>query len=224
LSQVQENDQAAFLPTDAEATQVSQLQKKFVEQKTSPAIVLYVRESGITAADREAAQADAKQLAKLDAVVGKVAGPVPSKDGEALELVVRLDGELDEGLVEVVDRIRAEVDGGAGLSTYVTGPAAVAADFTNAFAGIDGILLGVAVSVVLVILILVYRSPILPFAVLCSALFALAAASAAIYALADNDVLTLSGQSQGILFILVVGAASEYALFVVAGHTEGARE
>ena len=94
----------------------------------------------------------------------------------------------------------------AGLEGYVGGPGGLIADFATAFAGIDGILLGVALLVVLVILLVVYRSPILPFAVLLSAVFGLGAASLVVYQLALNDVITLSGQSQGILFILVVGA------------------
>ena len=100
------------------------------------------------------------------------------------------------------------------------GPGGLIADFAAAFAGIDGILLGVALLVVLVILLIVYRSPILPFAVLLSAVFGLSAASLVVYQLALNDVITLSGQSQGILFILVVGASTDYALLLVSRFKE----
>ena len=112
-------------------------------------------------------------------------------------------------LVEGAEAMRAEIESTlvpAGLNGYVGGPGGLIADFAAAFAGIDGILLGVALLVVLVILLIVYRSPILPFAVLLSAVFGLSAASLVVYQLALNDVITLSGQSQGILFILVVGA------------------
>ena len=107
-----------------------------------------------------------------------------------------------------------------GLNGYVGGPGGLIADFAAAFAGIDGILLGVALLVVLVILLIVYRSPILPFAVLLSAVFGLSAASLVVYQLALNDVITLSGQSQGILFILVVGASTDYALLLVSRFKE----
>ncbi|WP_240917898.1 MMPL family transporter [Phycicoccus sp. HDW14] len=108
----------------------------------------------------------------------------------------------------------------AGLEAWVGGPGGLIADFSAAFAGIDGILLLVALVVVLVILLIVYRSPILPFAVLLSAVFGLSAASLVVYQLAKNDVITLSGQSQGILFILVVGAATDYALLLVSRFRE----
>ena len=55
-------------------------------------------------------------------------------------------------------------------------------------------------------------------------MLALGVASAAIYALADRDVLTLNGQSQGILFILAVGAATDYSLLVVARFREELRD
>ena len=108
----------------------------------------------------------------------------------------------------------------SGLTPYVTGPGGVTADFVTAFAGIDGILLGVALGVVFLILLIVYRSPILPFAVLLTAVFGLAAAALVVFPLAKNDVIGLSGQSQGILSILVVGAATDYALLLVSRYKE----
>ena len=89
-----------------------------------------------------------------------------------------------------------------------------------AFSGIDGILLGVALAVVFVILLIVYRSPILPIAVLLTAVFGLALAALVVYPLAKHDVLELNGQSQGILFILVVGAATDYSLLLVSRYKE----
>ena len=126
-------------------------------------------------------------------------------------------------LVEGAEAMRDEIESTlvpAGLNGYVGGPGGLIADFAAAFAGIDGILLGVALLVVLVILLIVYRSPILPFAVLLSAVLGLSAASLVVYQLALNDVITLSGQSQGILFILVVGASTDYALLLVSRFKE----
>ena len=108
----------------------------------------------------------------------------------------------------------------SGLKVYVTGPGGTLADFVTAFGGIDGILLGVALGVVFLILLIVYRSPILPFAVLLTAVFGLAAAALVIFPLAKNGTIGLNGQSQGILSILVVGAATDYALLLVARYRE----
>ncbi|MEX0913680.1 MAG: efflux RND transporter permease subunit [Demequina sp.] len=106
---------------------------------------------------------------------------------------------------------------------YMTGAVGLVADLTAAFAGIDGLLLAVALSVVLVILLIVYRSPVLPFLVLFTALLALSGAVLAVYALASNGLLDLNGQAQGIMFILVVGATTDYALLLVARYREELR-
>ena len=86
------------------------------------------------------------------------------------------------------------------------------------------VLLGVTVLVVLVILLIVYRSPILPLLVIFSSLLALAMAAAAAYAFAKQGVLDVSGQTQGILFILAIGAATDYSLLVVARFREELRD
>lgn len=131
------------------------------------------------------------------------------------------DGET--ALFAVADQLRGEIKQSltpAGLKVYVTGPGGVFADFVVAFGGIDGILLGVALAVVFVILLVVYRSPVLPIAVLLTAVFGLALAALVVYPLAKNDVIELNGQSQGILFILVVGAATDYSLLLVSRYKE----
>lgn len=161
---------------------------------------------------------------------------VPAEDGAALLLPIVLDAEaasaqLADGggtVAAVVTTVRAALadelgageEGEPGLNAWVTGPAGFAADLTSAFAGIDGVLLLVALGVVLLILVLVYRSPLLPVVVILSAVFALCAAALIVHRLAVAQILTLNGQSQGILSILVVGAAVDYSLLLVARYRE----
>ncbi|WP_083648872.1 MMPL family transporter [Cellulosimicrobium sp. CUA-896] len=171
-----------------------------------------------------------------------VADPVvvPSEDGEAALVVVSLDaavasdrvGAEEDSISELaVGALRdlAAADGadgglaGSGLDVSVTGPAGFVADLVTAFGGIDTVLLLVALGAVLVILAVVYRSPVLPFLVILTAVLALTLAGLVVYHLAANDVLTLNGQSQGILSILVVGAAVDYSLLVVARYREELR-
>ncbi|NYI60395.1 MMPL family transporter [Cellulomonas soli] len=172
-----------------------------------------------------------------------VADPVvaPSQDGEAILVVLSLDavaadqqlGEDGRVSTAFVTEVRAQLDeqlgatatsaGEIGLHAWVTGPAGFVADLVTAFGGIDGVLLLVALGAVLVILVLVYRSPLLPLAVIVTAVFALCLAGWVIYSLADADVIVLNGQSQGILSILVVGASVDYALLLVARYREELR-
>ncbi|GGM72073.1 membrane protein [Lentzea pudingi] len=215
LSEVAENDNSAFLPNSAESTQVAELQKKFQQENVIPAIVVVERSGGLTPEDR-------KYLA--DEVAGFKASPViPAQDGEAAQAIVLLDPAKDvkDAVFELRDGTRGAPQG---LTVLVTGPAAQVADLVEAFGGIDGLLLLVAGGVVALILLVVYRSPLLPLVVLVSAVFALGLASFVVYLLAKNDVLALNGQSQGILSILVVGAATDYALLLVSRYREELRD
>ena len=106
---------------------------------------------------------------------------------------------------------------------YVTGPAGVNADFAKAFEGIDGTLLYAALAVVIVILLVTYRSPILWLLPVISTFIALTVAQAVIYLLAKNADLTVNGQTQGILTVLVFGAGTDYALLLVARYREELR-
>jgi RND superfamily putative drug exporter len=240
LSEVQENDNANFLPKQAESTLVNNESAKFVDNKALPYFVLIQRDSGITPADVTAANAflakvPSIQLGDGKTIGGYLAAPaktvIPSADKKALLITLSLNGDnLDDvvkngetALFAVADEMRTEIKQSltpTGLQVYVTGPGGVFADFVTAFGGIDGILLGVALAVVFVILLIVYRSPILPIAVLFTAVFGLALAASVVYPLAKNDVIELNGQSQGILFILVVGAATDYSLLLVSRYKE----
>ncbi|WP_414941296.1 MMPL family transporter [Amycolatopsis sp. cmx-11-51] len=210
LSQVTENDSSSFLPASAEATEVGELQKQFSSAAVIPAIVVAERPSGLTEDDKRFL-ADRTSNARLVPAPGSAAGA---------QAVVLLDATSDPG--DGVEALRDALarDTPDGLKVLVTGPAAQVADLKEAFGGIDGLLLLVAGAVVALILIIVYRSPLLPLLVLLSAVFALGTASLAVYLLADNDVLALNGQSQGILFILVFGAATDYALLMISRYRE----
>ena len=224
LSEVQTNDNASFLPESAESTEVLEAFEDFQEQETFPATVVIERRGGVTQDDLAWLEDRGSQAAGLTGVV-TVAEVTPSSDGEAAQLVVELDARDFEVLSDYVEELRGAVDDPAdGLTVEVGGPAGVQADFSKAFGAIDGLLLGVALTVVLLILLAVYRSPVLPFVVLFSAVLALGLASGLIYLLADLDVIALSGQSQGILFILVVGAATDYSLLLVARFREELRD
>ena len=220
LSSVTENDQAAFLPDSAESTRSLALETRFAGAQDIPALVVWERQGGLTDDDLAAVTQAAERLTAVEGVAGPASPPIPSEDGEAVQVVVPLPGdntafETLPGIVEEVTAA-AEVDG---LSSYVTGPGGQFADFAAAFEGIDGRLLFTTVGVILVILLLIYRSPVfLP--VLLSAGLALVLAQAVVYLVADAGVLTVDGQSQGILSVLVLGASTDYALLLISRFKE----
>jgi len=237
LSSVQENDAGAFLPEGAESTQVAEWHAKFVPVDTVPGLFVVDGVQGEEDLAAVQAFAEAAAAAPIDGdpegrTVGDVlvAPPavVPSQDGEAALVTFVVDADAygetveEEPLGTLIAATIVSVwdDQGLELEGYLTGAMGFVADLLEAFGGIDGVLLLVALVVVLVILLIVYRSPVLPFLVLITAMIALTAAIAVVYALATNDVITLNGQSQGIMFILVVGATTDYALLLVARYRE----
>ncbi len=227
LADVQENDSAGFLPASAESTQVRELSLQFVTSDTLPAIIVYEFDSAIGPEGLAAISTDVEAIAEVPGVTQPVIGPVPSEDGLAATVIANLEISPDVEPGTEVEEIRALLQDSParalGAEIYVTGPAGVLADFAEAFGEIDGLLLLVALGVVLLILLIVYRSPVLPVIVLLTSLLALGAASFVIYQLAANDVITLNGQSQGILFILVIGATTDYSLLLVARFREELR-
>ena len=227
LAEVQENDSSTFLPAEAESTQVLELQQQFNPSASIPTVVVYEFAEPFDQAALGAVAADAEEIKAIPGVQPDVVGPVPSEDGQAITLIASIVVQEDSEPGAEVEAIRAALEDSPardlGAEIYVTGPAGFLADFTEAFGEIDGLLLLVALGVVLVILLIVYRSPILPFVVLTTSLFALSAASMVIYLLADAGVITLNGQAQGILFILVIGAATDYSLLLVSRYREELR-
>ncbi|AZT91953.1 MMPL family transporter [Brevibacterium aurantiacum] len=231
ISEVATNDRSSFLPESAESTKAQALIDQFSDLDYVPAIVVLEDKDGLS----KDSTTDLEDLAeRLDdeGLLAAAASPViPSEDGEALELIlpVSTDTTADD-----VEQIRSIIAGTFPIATaadsptgdvdsvptsadvYVTGPGGFSADLTEAFAGIDGILLLVALIAVFVILIIVYRSPLLPVIVLFTSVAALSASIFVIWHLADAGILLINGQVQGILFILVVGATTDYSLLVVA--------
>lgn len=220
VDEVSSNDRTAYLPSTAEATAVQDRLADFTDGDAIPAVVVFTGEGELSRDDLAALGDALAAAADLDVVEGETSPPIPSEDGEAAQAFVPISSAADLGdaTTELRETLRAELPDGVDLS--LTGPAGFSSDLVSAFAGIDGLLLGVALAAVLVILIIVYRSLLLPLAVLATSLFALCVALLTVWHLAKADVLLLSGQTQGILFILVIGAATDYALLYVARFRE----
>ena len=221
IGEVSSNDQASYLPASADATEVSALLPDFAGSDDIPAIVVAARDGGLTDADLDALTTLADDLPDVEGVGDGVSPAIESDDGEAVQLIVPIAGDVDETVL-AIESVLADLP--EGLTAYVTGPAGFTADLVGAFAGIDGILLLTALGAVLVILIIVYRSPLLPLIVLGTAVFALSLAILVVWWLAKGGIVQINGQVQGILFILVIGAATDYALLYVARYREALRD
>ena len=239
LSEVQENDSATFLPASSESTVVSEEQALFADNPSIPilTVITHPDRSPLTEADRVPIAEFLTGVPDLILADGSRVGtyldseqllPLPSEDGKALLVNISVNGDLggertEAGefiFIEITNLIRDYAATFDTLQINVTGPGGFLADLIKVFGAIDGALLLATAIVVAIILIFVYRSPVLWLIPLVSAGFALAVSSGIVYVLADNDVLVLNGQSQGILTVLVFGAGTDYSLLLVSRYRE----
>lgn len=242
LTSVQENNNSNFLPKGSEAALAADEISKFAGDASFnfPTLVLF--EGTATPEALGAINAHLSKVSELtlDGTSAKLGDyllkdqPItafPSQDGKAILVNVPLDGESIAEILPnekpvlpaVVEALRediAPVAKAAGMTPYVTGPGGLLGDLFGAFGTLDSTLLLTTLGVVAIILIFVYRSPVLWIIPLLTALFALSTAGGIIYLLAKNDIIDVDGQSQGILSVLVIGAATDYALLLIARYRE----
>ncbi|MQS15455.1 MMPL family transporter [Streptomyces kaniharaensis] len=226
LMGAEDNQASSWLPGNAESTVVLTEQRAFQPVDTAQAVVVYQRPGGITPADKAEAARDAAAFATAPHVLGRVIGPVVSADGQAMQTIVPVDIGTNgwNDLKPAVDSLRQTAAANSqGMTIHVAGPAGVGADQAKAFAGIDSSLLAATVSVVIILLLLTYRSPVLWMLPLISAAGALTVSQAVIYLLAKHAGLTVNAQSAGILIVLVLGAGTDYALLLTARYREELR-
>src|SRR6516225_9690470 len=209
LTGAEKNDAQSWLPPKAESTQVLALRSKVVSPNVYPAVVVYDRTGGVTAADK-----------------AKAAGPFVSRDGQAIETVVQVNLGHNgwNGAGTAADALRSIAASDArGMTIHIAGPLGYAADSGKAFKGIDSTLLFSALAVVIILLLITYRSPVLWLLPVISAGVALTTSQAVIYLLAAHAGLTVNAQSAGILDVLVFGAGTDYALLLTARYREELR-
>jgi putative drug exporter of the RND superfamily len=221
LTGAEKNDATSWLPHSAEATrELVRAQQAFPGSDRLVAVIVYSRDGTVTDADRSKVDSDRAAFTRY-ADGGRVSPVLPSTDNRALLFSFPLAGD-DKAQSAAVDSIRDTIaaDRPAGLRSALTGPAGAVADIKDAFSGLDTTLLGVTAMVVAVILIITYRSPVLWLVPLVSVGIASQVASAVVYLLAKHANLTVNGQSQGIMTVLVFGAGTDYALLLIARYRE----
>jgi putative drug exporter of the RND superfamily len=257
------NEATSYLPGDAESTKSLKATESLQKGEIAPAVIVYRRDSGLTAADRqtivedvgqftekrfpgvvpdgetaasggkptEKPQASAKGLPRgcgtsVSEVPGQPAdyapfvGPVCSADGKAAIITAYIKGNGEgERIVDPVKDWRNKISDGGGLEVKVTGGAGFSADAIEVFEGINGTLLLAALSLVIFLLIVIYRSPMFFLIPLISVLFAETLSRSLGYGLTELGV-TVNGQSSSIMSVLVLGAGTDYALLLVSRYRE----
>jgi RND superfamily putative drug exporter len=263
------NEATSYLPGDAESTHALDATEELQKGELAPAVIVYRRDSGLTAADRRTIEEDVGRMTEkrfpgvipdgataaagggkaqtLDKAPSQApkglppgcgtttstipgqpseyapfVGPTCSPDGKEaiVTAYIKAEGE-GERIVDPVKYWRDQItDEAGGLEAKITGGAGFSADAIEVFEGINGTLLLAAVSLVIFLLILIYRSPIFFFIPLSAVVvFAETLSRSLGYGISELGV-TINGQSSSIMSVLVLGAGTDYALLLVARYRE----
>jgi RND superfamily putative drug exporter len=224
------------------------IDERFRSGSEMAAVIAYVRAGGLTSDDRRRMQADAVALCRSGAIPSLVRIGTPdllacgqtdpldlspgrslllSSDGSVALAAALMSDDSTPVAEAAVDAIRRVVPPPAGdrtgLRAYVTGEAGFEADRSEAVAGIDETLLLVTVAVLLVLLLAIYRSPLVALVPLVVVVLAYLAAAGVTYGLVAAGLTTISGQTSAILIVLMFGAGTDYCLLIVARYRDELR-
>jgi RND superfamily putative drug exporter len=269
FEEAENNEASSYLPGSAESTKALNATESLQKGEIAPAVIVFRRESGLTAADKRTIVQDVGKMTQerfpgviadgaTAAAGGKASsasqrtteeaaskklppgcgnltttvpgqpsgyapfvGPICSPDGKAAIVTAYIKGNGEgERILNPVKAWRKEIsDPGGGLEVKITGGAGFSADAIEVFEGINGTLLLAAVSLVIFLLIFIYRSPMFFFIPLAAVLFAETLSRSIGYGISELGV-TINGQSSSIMSVLVLGAGTDYALLLVARYRE----
>src|SRR6185312_1830224 len=208
-----------------------------------PAVIVFDREGGLTPDDLNAIGDLGRGLDRLGVTgatpivdpfsaatgrpLGRVAdyargvGPI-SKDGEAALLVLALNAADHGAIRNGVTQMRTYLDAHEvpGLSAYVTGPAGIAADLDKVAEEAGETLLFATLGLVLVLLLLVYRAPLLALLPLIAVGAAYMVAIGIAYLLIEGGWIVVNTEGTFLLLVLVFGAGTDYSLLLVHRYRE----
>ncbi|MEU0603046.1 MMPL family transporter [Streptomyces sp. NPDC006393] len=224
LGDVQHDRVTDYLPASADSTQVAKIQDRLPGGQTTELVLVYHRDSGLTAADRATAARQVATIGRQRALAG-TPQPVPSKDGTTVMYPVTSNepGTDEKKRDALVDDVRGVAHDQDGMTVQVGGPSAMATDAADVYQSLGGPLLYTTVAVVAVLLILIYRSPLLWLVPLVVAGVGDFLSTGVAYGLNQAFGTTVSGQSTGIMTVLVFGAGTDYALLLVSRYREELR-
>jgi RND superfamily putative drug exporter len=147
-----------------------------------------------------------------------------SNDGKATYVQVKLAGNQGEALanesVESVQNVVDSLQPPKGVKVYVTGPAALAADQHIAGDRSLKMIETLTFTVIIVMLLLVYRSIVTLVLVLVMVVLELAAARGVVAFLGFHHIIGLSTFATNLLVMLAIAAATDYAIFLIGRYQE----
>ena len=224
--------------------------EKFPASGGTPAILIYRNPSGITDQDlATVAEIDARiragaphdNIALVISDFGAsqfgddqaapslprsegIGQPRTSPDGTAITITVIISGgPAEDEFAETIEWLRGldeQVTVETSATVEVTGPAAILTDAIAVFSQFDFRVSAITILLVLVILLIIYRSPLLALLPVVAVGVALVVAQSIAALLTDNFSLALNGQVTAIMAVLMFGAGTDFTLFIVSRYRE----
>lgn len=239
------NDAATNLPPSAMSVQADHISKQqFPSNAGTPLLIVWYKKQGLTNDDLQIIQSTYKHLSQhplstqhflppIDQVPTQALKAQVSKDGTTLVTPVFMDQsastpDLSKDLKKLKSYLKSQTSSQVfdkklstpGLHIRFTGPVGIATDATALFSQADLTLLIATVLLVLILLIVLYRSPLLAIVPLIGVGFAYGAISPIIGELAKQGIITVDSQGASIMTVLLFGAGTDYCLFLVAKYRE----
>ncbi|HEU5062285.1 MAG TPA: MMPL family transporter [Solirubrobacterales bacterium] len=236
--------QSSFLPADSESTRaLDALQHASAGSEDVPVVIVFERRGGLTRADVSAIGRIGDGLGRLELTgatpivdpfsgkyrndltkVARIAdgiGPI-SRDGEAALLVLAINADDRGAIVDGVERIRRYLSQRErpGLRAYVTGPGGIAADLEAIAADASRTLLIATLGLVLLLLLAVYRAPVLALLPLVAVGAAYLVAIGISYLLIEAGLIVVNAEGTMLLLVLIFGAGTDYSLLLVHRYRE----
>jgi RND superfamily putative drug exporter len=201
------------------------LNERFPGGSARPALIVYRHAGGLTEADKQRIAADAQAVSRVKNVEQPIAAFAPgspqglvSPDGESAFTFVPIRAGKIFHVTPTIEAIRDRLPARPPLEVHVTGWAAIVSDYNSSVKEADFKLFAVTAVLVLVLLIAVYRSPILALVPLVVVGFAFLVASGVVYLLNRATGLPVDNSSTSLLLVLMFGAGTDYCLLLVSRY------
>lgn len=219
ITDVEKNQVSDFLPKDSETTRGSKLEKAFEREDTATNSVIVISRSNgqLTNEDNQIIKKLTNDVRQVKEIT-EVRDLGTSADGQARELFVGISGAgFGQQVTDIVKNIRDAMHKTrlpTGLQAHLTGDLAASIDQENANTKGRNQVEIYSVLLILVLLFLVFRSVLAPLITLIPAALALAIAQPVI-AEATKIGVQVGFITQILLIVLLLGAGTDYGLFLV---------
>jgi len=233
LSSVSNSNSASFLPSSSESVKAQKLADRTFPKSAGATAIFVVKRADnakLDAADEQKAAALARHLARaqipaVNSVTTSNAQLAPNGKLQLVQVAFNAPAQ-DKGVSNAVKPLRQAADAflqGRGLQAGLTGEAAITADTNSTYTSAGKLVGGVTVLLIVVLLGLIFRSPIAALLPILSVGLVYALATALIAVLAKGIGFHVDESLTSLLIVVLFGIGTDYILFLLFRYRERLR-